>query len=819
MDEQRLAQALETCKQPEDEDVVAGILEGLLSVPRVSQRVADRDYVATLRPQDWCSVQGLRVLEQKHLEELGISQSHSAVILAVIRAPRVVSSGGGGFAAATSTQSQRKAAGPEAFPALAATGYPEAGAWAVFKPRWLSYLEVSGLVAAVEMVMLRAALVDPRAGVPGGWQVGAETDRVVCNELLNVGQGMPERLQLLLPQHMVEQGLGLQLAQEVAGKVVVVSDDSLEIQQAWITGPPRVTLGKKHMLASLLSEWRQMLSELDLGGAIQTEPGKRGSLKKLSEGLPEAVAGLSAMRALKGSAYTSADMLVVLDELAGRYSSAWAGAKRVANLTTMEEPAAPSMPRPKAQAHAAASKAPRTQECWKWSDGACKFGDACRFKHSGAAGHGKNPPYWRKGKAGGGEQAQAEAEGSSEEGEKFGRWLAQLVQGVAKRACVSRALVGRVLAKCVANSLKSGGKIPKVVARALGVNARVPGVVADTGATVRVIGAVHEFLAQNRRGLNKKVTVGTAGGEVAVEEEADLPVVGIDMSDSLVMVDSCESSLCPVVITCERENKGFQVAQGGGRARFYQDGKTVVECRKEDGLFTVPVEGDSVFHDCNEGEFDWDEVVCTVQAQPETEVTVSTPELEVGGEMEELHARVLEEGGVSSRCVACKVEIVSEGKEYAEHLLNGHRDNNKCPWCIQSVLRERQALRNKEGPGRHGSDSGYVVDSDFSGPHEPDVDGNVQGYVGVEMGSGYGYVGLQESRSASHTLESIKQLEVELKVVSGEPDRGIVAHHHDDDKSFRGVVEKHALDRGWKDTTTRGYRPNANSTCERIEAC
>ena len=42
----------------------------------------------------------------------------------------MVSSGGGGFAAG-STQSQRKAAEPEAFPALAATGYPEAGAWRI----------------------------------------------------------------------------------------------------------------------------------------------------------------------------------------------------------------------------------------------------------------------------------------------------------------------------------------------------------------------------------------------------------------------------------------------------------------------------------------------------------------------------------------------------------------------------------------------------------------------------------------------------------------------------------------------------------------
>jgi hypothetical protein len=51
--------------------------------------------------------------------------------------------------------------------------------------------------------------------------------------------------------------------------------------------------------------------------------------------------------------------------------------------------------------------------------------------------------------------------------------------------------------------------------------------------------------------------------------------------------------------------------------------------------------------------------------------------------------------------------------------------------------------------------------------------------------------------------------------VSGRRDNRIVCHHHDDDKSFRGVVEEYGVERGWVDTNIGGYRPNANSIVER----
>ena len=60
-----------------------------------------------------------------------------------------------------------------------------------------------------------------------------------------------------------------------------------------------------------------------------------------------------------------------------------------------------------------------------------------------------------------------------------------------------------------------------------------------------------------------------------------------------------------------------------------------------------------------------------------------------------------------------------------------------------------------------------MISSDFFGKHGPGIDGNVWAYIGVEVESGYGFVRLQESRSAADTLVSIKLFECELKQVSG----------------------------------------------------
>ena len=59
----------------------------------------------------------------------------------------------------------------------------------------------------------------------------------------------------------------------------------------------------------------------------------------------------------------------------------------------------------------------------------------------------------------------------------------------------------------------------------------------------------------------------------------------------------------------------------------------------------------------------------------------------------------------------------------------------------------------------------------------------------------WGYVGIMPNKTARATLESIQDLECEIKRDSGNHDIGIVSIHHDDDKSFGSEVEVHAREK------------------------
>ena len=72
--------------------------------------------------------------------------------------------------------------------------------------------------------------------------------------------------------------------------------------------------------------------------------------------------------------------------------------------------------------------------------------------------------------------------------------------------------------------------------------------------------------------------------------------------------------------------------------------------------------------------------------------------------------------------------------------------NAKCPWCVAGGMRAKQA--NRVSRIDRVCEQRLCISGDFSGPFEPDVDGNTQAFVGVEVESSKGFVGLQQSRSA-----------------------------------------------------------------------
>ena len=282
----------------------------------------------------------------------------------------------------------------------------------------------------------------------------------------------------------------------------------------------------------------------------------------------------------------------------------------------------------------------------------------------------------------------------------------------------------------------------------------------------------------------------------------------------------------------------FQIAQGGGRCRFYKDGCTVQELDKEGQLFTAPVHGrcePDAWHECDSGtDLQWGMIaecegtgdfILGMRATERHEWLLAGAECSVGkakgAVMVTTGAACSGEGllsdmGLVSDDSGKLVSMIAglKGSALRKHLEDGHRPySDKCPWCVRANLRERRAERKlreaKFNP------NGWVIDGDFSGRHEPDIDGRTWAYVGVEVETGYRFVGLQDDRSAANTLVSLKQFECELKKVSGNLEGRVMHDDDDDDKSFRGVVEEHATTQGWHDTNTGGYMPNANSVVER----
>jgi hypothetical protein len=155
---------------------------------------------------------------------------------------------------------------------------------------------------------------------------------------------------------------------------------------------------------------------------------------------------------------------------------------------------------------------------------------------------------------------------------------------------------------------------------------------------------------------------------------------------------------------------------------------------------------------------------------------------------------------------------VSEPSWMQQHELKGRPYDKRCPWCVQGRLKPKQHLQQLAGSGTEMA--GSTVKVDLTGPYEPGVTGSTWALVGVHEESDWGYVGLQQSKAASASLVSIQSLEVQLRADSGGKAEPIARFHHDDDKSFRGPVEEYARQKGWLDTHTGGYNPNANAKAE-----
>ena len=321
---------------------------------------------------------------------------------------------------------------------------------------------------------------------------------------------------------------------------------------------------------------------------------------------------------------------------------------------------------------------------------------------------------------------------------------------------------------------------------------KVLAIVADTGATERVIGGSDVADAVNVRELEVPVVVSGATGKVEVNKIADLP--GCDgLMDGSLLIPECPESLLPVVKTCREFDLAYEVCRGGKESRFHRDGETVYELSPVGDVMTL----------CGLG----------VKSNSSPNSSLGCDEIGYNHCLMPVMADEGNKKGVGSDVLDPERVVSSEPRWMIEHSLAGHPFDSRCDFCVQSRLRTKKAVRKLRES--YLSAAGVSVVSDLTGPHELGVAGGKFAQVVVDLDSSWGYVGLQESRNDGDTLKSVQDMLVQLRADSGGRVESLAQFHHDDDKSYRGKVEVFLRENSVLDTHTGGYNPNANAVAER----
>ena len=177
-----------------------------------------------------------------------------------------------------------------------------------------------------------------------------------------------------------------------------------------------------------------------------------------------------------------------------------------------------------------------------------------------------------------------------------------------------------------------------------------------------------------------------------------------------------------------------------------------------------------------------------------------------------------------------EVPVAAPGFEleawYHDHCLRGHPFDGRCDHCVRGRLRDRAARR--VGSADRAAGEGYVMSADFTGIHDPDLDGHRVALVASVHSYGrgdcdpdavpeaaYGFVALLADRKTTAVAAALDNFDLELTRLGRDKDRSIIRFHTDVDKSFLGKVQRLAVRKGWVQTDTGGYRSRANAIVER----
>ena len=366
----------------DDPDVVRGVLAALFE--RLPLPVQEKQHEEAMHASALCYGASLRLTTARTLEGIGIPTGEAVMMVEliergcfdVVEVPDNGSESGGVVSVSQANVSApRQQLRP--FPALEASGYPSRRGWTAFVPGLKAMLRAGG---GSEQIV--EALTSVEGGGPDGEQleVGAADQAVLMNLLLNGSSPMPEDLVLLLPPKLVSDGLGLEIYKHITAAVMSSSEEAMGELEEQFRAQRAVIPSGKHLLISVLQEFENRVRKLKEGGVPQSAAAQKKVLKKMIERLPEVRDAVAAAEAAFEAAHEGQEVPVnkivaVIKKRAVKFSSVSKVVESEKVLYAAFGAVAEGAGEPK-----------KKRECPFWKKGTCRFGAKCNWRHIGKPG-------------------------------------------------------------------------------------------------------------------------------------------------------------------------------------------------------------------------------------------------------------------------------------------------------------------------------------------------------------------------------------------------------------------------------------------------
>jgi hypothetical protein len=271
------------------------------------------------------------------------------------------------------------------FPELGGDGLPTAQSVRAWLPGFRSHL--AGRLDVGTLAEYDRLAKDTKHTLDPYYVNGAtpESD-IVWTALIQAGvKGLPGVIVLSFPPLVTETRLGLVALKHILARVFTVSDSSLGVLLTWFQKPEFVT--QLWLLGLALTKWLGVRNQLVAEGLPQSDIACRLSLLFLCSKLTELKAVFAALEVAHPLGIPIQVLIDTVRSRADSYSSLRGANLEVSVLAEGYTLVAEQSEKPK-KSKKPWKKPYRTTECWKWLEGACSYGDRCRFSHTGEAGQG-----------------------------------------------------------------------------------------------------------------------------------------------------------------------------------------------------------------------------------------------------------------------------------------------------------------------------------------------------------------------------------------------------------------------------------------------